>query len=60
MCVFPLDNGGLEMEFGEGTRILFLEERKIESLSLLSLLREVRNRAGELGNYALKDLISVK
>ena len=59
-CEFPPENGGIEMEFGEGTRFPFLNEQKIESLSLLSLFRELYNRAGELNNDALKKVIRVK
>ena len=45
---FPPDNGGIEMRFGRGTRYPFLTERDIESLSLLSLFRELRDRASVL------------
>ena len=37
-----------------------LVERKVESLSLLSLFRELRNPVGELKNNALKELIRIE
>ena len=57
--VFPPDNGGLEMEFGEGTRYPFLDEQAIESISLLSLFREIRERAKILKHDQLIEHVRV-
>ena len=57
--VFPPDNGGLEIEYGKGTRYPFLNETHIESISLLSLFRELRGRASALNQDRLADQVRI-